>query len=487
MSPSPSSIQIIKIDGSRFVFDYDAFNYIINKNNKCKDLPVGVIIINGPLRTGKSFFTNFIIRHLKNNNIEQSNYFVDYFVSRRGTDIQTLGIWALDEIFIYNDMAIVLMDTQGIFDLELNQAMTIALISLSTIMSSYQIYNLDKRIQEDHLCNMAYFSAYSSLISNTNNCKIGQTLCLLVRDWANFENNYDLNRCDIETEKYKNDFLGITKNMDVVKKETRKKISDTYDNVVVRLCPHPGYLVTEGKFSGKLSEIREDFIIHVDHIINKILQDLKPKRIGTGQVLLCRELPNYLKEYVTLYENVKESLPEAMTILETTEKICQDNARTKTVHFYKEKMLSQLRIKRMTKEDIEAWNKSCSRDANKYFKKLYIMGSPESIQNVKKNIMNDIENEYQQFLLMARDKNIFNFIYDNIMNMINYILNGNILTEFFVKNIMFLLIIMYIFTAFLPFGSEIIASVIRYSFCIFVGIHLSFYVRDNQIEHKQRA
>ncbi len=477
------SVQIIRIEGSKFIFNYDIFNSIVEQNEKTHNLPVAVIIINGALRSGKSFFSNFIIRYmrnLENPGTEGTNDTLrDYFTSRRGADVQTLGVWALNKIFIHEGKAIILMDTQGIFDQELNQAMTIALISLSTIVASYQIYNLDKRIQEDHLCNMAYFSAYSSLISNTDNTKIGQTLCMLVRDWQNYENNFDLDKCDIEAENYKKDCLQGTQLMDLIKIETRKKIYATYDNVVVRLCPHPGHLVTEGQFSGKLSEIRDDFKIHVEHIISEMLKNIETKRISGKQILLCRELPGYMKEYVMLYENVKDSLPEAMTILETTEKICQENARTKTLHYYKEKMMSRLKIKNMTTEDINAWHKGCVRESNKYFKKMYILGKDDDIIKIKKIIMQDIEIEYHQFLLMAKEKNIFIIVSD----MFRYLSYHDFTNMSFIKNAFVVLAFIYIISLSLPFGGNLLAMIIKYIACIFTGIWLSQYVNEKKNEH----
>jgi hypothetical protein len=473
------SVQIIRIEGSKFIFDYELFDSIVKQNEACSNLPVAVIIINGALRTGKSFFSNFVIKHLNKNNLDENNLeegndqvLKDYFVSRRGADVQTLGVWILNKIFIHNGKAIVLMDTQGIFDQELNQAMTIALISLSTIISSYQIYNLDKRIQEDHLCNMAYFSAYSSLVSNTDNTKIGQTLCLLIRDWQNYENNFDLEKCDIEADNYKNDFLQDNGLTDKIKIDTRKKIYDTYDDVVVRLCPHPGHLVTEGQFSGKLSEIRDDFKIHVEHIISEILDKIKPKRISGTQNLLCRELPNYMQQYVMLYENVKDSLPEAMTILETTEKICQENARTKTLHFYKEKMLSRLRSRSMTSGDIEVWHKGCLREAQKYFKKMYIMGKDTDIESVRQIISSDIECEYKQFLMLAQEKTILT----SILNMVTQIINLMSTNFSSVQNgLIILCIILYFLSSFIPLSfipsnGDFLGTMIRYSVCFLSGV-----------------
>lgn len=470
------SVQIIRIEGSKFIFDYELFDSIVKQNETCGDLPVAVIIINGALRTGKSFFSNFIIKYLNNvsnvsNGLEISDNQIlkDYFVSRRGADVQTLGVWILNKIFVHNGKAIVLMDTQGIFDQELNQAMTIALISLSTIISSYQIYNLDKRIQEDHLCNMAYFSAYSSLVSNTDNTKIGQTLCLLVRDWQNYENNFDLEKCDNEAESYKIDFLQDVGLTDKIKIDTRRKIYDTYDDVVVRLCPHPGHLVTEGQFSGKLSEIRDDFKIHVEHIITEMLNKIEPKRISSTQKLLCNELPKYMQQYVMLYENVKDSLPEAMTILETTEKICQENAKTKTLHFYKDKMSSRLRSRSMTVDDIEAWHKGCLREAQKLFKKMYIMGKDDDIDSVKKMILDEIELEHKQFLLMAQEKNILISMSNSLIQMI-YHFGANYGNYSLIQSGFIFLGIMYIISMFLPLGGEYLGMMIKYIACVLSGV-----------------
>ena len=58
------SVQVIKIEDTEFVFNYDAVKKIIDANPECSDLPVAIIIINGALRTGKSFFNNFVIRYL---------------------------------------------------------------------------------------------------------------------------------------------------------------------------------------------------------------------------------------------------------------------------------------------------------------------------------------------------------------------------------------------------------------------------------------
>jgi hypothetical protein len=55
------------------------------------------------------------------------------------------------------------MDTQGMFDNESTMTLTAQIFGLSTLVSSFQIYNVDKRIQEDNLQHLALFSEYGRM------------------------------------------------------------------------------------------------------------------------------------------------------------------------------------------------------------------------------------------------------------------------------------------------------------------------------------
>jgi atlastin len=45
------------------------------------------------------------------------------------------------------EVAVLLMDTQGMFDNETSMNLTACIFGLSTLLSSYQIYNVQNRIQ----------------------------------------------------------------------------------------------------------------------------------------------------------------------------------------------------------------------------------------------------------------------------------------------------------------------------------------------------
>lgn len=169
-----------------------------------EDMKVAIFSVVGAFRTGKSFVLDLFLRYLRhasaqrmlqsaresdeeskeawkdwvmagvdtgsqttlegNSNMEQT-YGEKGFSWRAGRKRNTTGIWMWETPFIRKsqtgeDIAIFLIDTQGMFDSETSQMLTASIFGLSTLLSSYQIYNVDKRVQEDNLQHLALFTEY---------------------------------------------------------------------------------------------------------------------------------------------------------------------------------------------------------------------------------------------------------------------------------------------------------------------------------------
>jgi len=73
--------------------------------------------------------------------------------------------------------AVLLMDTQGMFDNESTMTLTAQIFGLSTLVSSFQIYNVDKRIQEDNLQHLALFSEYGRMALMPPSAKVCSMRC----------------------------------------------------------------------------------------------------------------------------------------------------------------------------------------------------------------------------------------------------------------------------------------------------------------------
>lgn len=69
------------------------------------------------------------------------------FAWRGGQERQTTGMWMWSEPFIRRvsrcseEIAILLMDTQGLFDNDTTMALTTQIFGMSTLISSYQVVN----------------------------------------------------------------------------------------------------------------------------------------------------------------------------------------------------------------------------------------------------------------------------------------------------------------------------------------------------------
>lgn len=101
------------------------------------------------------------------------------FKWRYGNDRQTTGMWLWSEPFIRalpnggGKVAVLLMDTQGLFDSKVAQMLTTQIFGLSTLLSSYQIFNVCPRLTENELQNVAVFAEFARIAATGANAGVG--------------------------------------------------------------------------------------------------------------------------------------------------------------------------------------------------------------------------------------------------------------------------------------------------------------------------
>lgn len=195
--PSPRPLQIIRLGTAEenFSFHLEQANLDSIMAQVPSDMKVAVVSVVGAFRTGKSFLLTFLLRYLRygselddsedwmtaagdlrEGNINEKvlagddgrNALESSFQWRAGKERTTTGIWMWSEAFVRRvangeEVAVLLMDTQGMFDNETSMNLTACIFGLSTLLSSYQIYNVQNRIQEDNLQHLALFSEYGRI------------------------------------------------------------------------------------------------------------------------------------------------------------------------------------------------------------------------------------------------------------------------------------------------------------------------------------
>ncbi|KAH9380218.1 hypothetical protein HPB48_003300 [Haemaphysalis longicornis] len=245
--------------------------------------------------------SGFFLRYMRS--ADKDNWLGDVdaplsgFKGRGGCDGDTKGIWVWSEAFLVetphgDQIAVLLMDTQGTFDCESTTKDCATIFALSTMISSVQVYNLSQNIQEDDLQYLQYFADYGQIALKAT--KPFQKLLFLVRDWSYpYDLNYGAQGGKLLLQKR----LDITPKMPKQLSALRQHIRFCFSDIDCFLLPHPGEKVaTEKYFDGRLSGIAETFKHHLKELVPSILapDKLIVKEIH-GRKVSCTQLLEYFK------------------------------------------------------------------------------------------------------------------------------------------------------------------------------------------------
>lgn len=252
-----------------------------------------------------------------------SNEALSGFSWKSGSDRHTTGIIIWSDVFLYDapngdKIAIILMDTQGLFDRHSSATDNSRIFSLSTLISSVQIFNLFNHIQEDHLQYLQFATDYAKFAMTNNgeqHTKPFQNLMFLIRDW-NFPDDYEYglqgghNLLKV--------ILKIENSQLPELKSLRQYIFESFDEISCFLMPHPGTVVaTKKNYDGQWSQIETDFVDQLKDLVKILLSPdkLTVKKIN-GQDVQVNEFYLYISEYIQMFKS--QDLPEPQTIFEAT-------------------------------------------------------------------------------------------------------------------------------------------------------------------------
>lgn len=239
------------------------------------------------------------------------------FKWQNGRHPKTLGIWMWSEVFTHDypngdKIAIILMDTQGIFDRHTSIRDCTTIFSLSMMLSSVQCYNVMNNIHEHDLQHLQMFSEYGRLVSTqADGEKPFQYLLFTVRDWSYPEEiDYGWHGQQIIEE-----IFTKTDDQSHEIRMLRDQISSNFQEIAAFLLPHPGFHVArDRKFNGNLTLIDAEFKQYVRELASSLLapENLVIKTIN-GKRIRARDFSNYLQAYLNVFTG--DSLPKPTNLL----------------------------------------------------------------------------------------------------------------------------------------------------------------------------
>mmetsp|Transcript_13041 Transcript_13041/g.19909 ORF Transcript_13041/g.19909 Transcript_13041/m.19909 type:complete len:564 (+) Transcript_13041:131-1822(+) len=426
--------QIVSIgseeDKYSFTFHEEKLNAIMSK------IPAGwkvsVVSVVGAFRTGKSFVLSWFLQYLHYTNKKDLSPNAKWFEEveflgnegfnwRGGSERNTTGIWIWSEPQFFQkesgeQIAVLLVDTQGMFDNETTMGLTASIFGLSTLLSSYQIYNVDKRIQEDNLQQLALFSEYARMAMTSHgtdesepigkNNRPFQQIEFLVRDWQNFEEEEDFEKMQEEMEEYLQKVIAEREATDL--KETREQIVSCFEKITCYGLVHPGPAVTKKKYAGDIKSVDPTFVELLDRYCRRIFnpETLVPKIIH-GRELTSVELSSYFKAYADLF-TTGATFPEAGTLLNATAQANNTNAVTLSLEDYKQKMnriagpncSNYVRPEELKELHREVMGKSMST-----FKSIANFGGQRHIEEAREKLLHEVDETFLVYTKLNESRN----------------------------------------------------------------------------------
>ncbi len=504
---SGHAVRIISIDekGEAFKLDELALKSILEKIPD--ELKVSIVSVVGAFRTGKSFLLDLFLRYLKatngrkdflveeeadqswltRNNIQEAAAVLEGnmnnsnvnttqvkdtprgFGWKSGKDRCTTGIWMWSEYFVREipkddehreeggeKIAILLLDTQGMFDSSTGQMLTASIFGLSTLISSYQIYNLDKRIQEDNLQHLALFSEYGRVVFTQErkdslkqmdmpkideselleeeetierpssaaggpikhrlssyalqSSRPFQRLELLVRDWQNFEDeDAAMEQLRKGMRSYLDQVLNERSQKDL--KQVREQIHDCFETVSCFLLPHPGFDITKKDYNGDLTKLRPSFQrLLAEYVQLVFAARLVPKKIH-GRSVTSSELYQFVRAYATLFKEAK-IFPEAKTLLAATSEANNRSAVDLGLRAYRSVMDIAVGPNKpyLDESKLKEQHKAAKHAAITKFSSVATLGARTDIMKFKHILESEIEEKYKEYLEANKLRDPFSFV-----------------------------------------------------------------------------
>lgn len=344
--------------------------------------------------------------------LESKNHRLDGFKWSGGTERVTTGILIWPEVFKYDHedgrkIAIILIDTQGIFDNRTTMKDNTTIFALSTLLSSVQIFNVMQNISENDLHHLQLFSEYGRFAAEQGKSKPFQNLMFLVRDW---QNPLDFAYGSVEGLKYVTKYFEKTDDQGDEQKSTRDHITSCYANIGCFLMPFPGISVsTNQNFNGNLESIEGDFKQQLRSLVPELLapEKLVVKKIG-GISLTCADFLEYFKQYLEIF--CGDEIPKPKTLMEANAWAHNIGRLTKSKEYYA-KVIEALDT--TLKESDEKLNEdhNVAKKVACGLLENTLLGSPDMILKVKSDLENYITKEFQILL----DKNSKKWSTENIL------------------------------------------------------------------------
>jgi len=436
----PRPLQIVKIDleTNSVVIGEEELAEVQEALNRTGCTKVSVVGVMGAFRTGKSFLLDLMLRYLKYDGAKVNNGETECTVpewilqrevpewaiecgsslneGREGNDSQekegfvwrpgmekcTQGVWVWSEAFVRKagdeDVAVLLMDTQGAWDAQMTKEQSATVFGLTTLMTSRLIYNVSKQIQQDKIDNLLYFTDFAQAAlrakgdlseSRRDAMRPFQTLEFLVRDWPHFAQDEKLDSGREMMVKHLGQYLDQSEDTSSV-----ESLRAMFSDIDVWCLPHPSLQIERQSWDGDLSVVEAEFWRFLNTYMTKIFSAEQLRANTTlGEPVTVDTFCSVLVEFTRAF---RDAAPQAKTFAQAMETSTSLLARDVALKLFKRSMRQRMDKGAMSMEDFDKLAFDTAKMVQIEFSSRALFGSDEGIASVNKVLKESVAEETQR-------------------------------------------------------------------------------------------
>ena len=239
-----------------------------------------------------------------------------------GTTPNTKGILLWDEPFVVHgkdgrEMCLLIMDTQGLWDYDTPNEFNVCIFGLSSILSSFLIFNSKGFLNTEQLKTFSNLSEFSKGIASQ--MKSFQQLDFLIRDFTDYNTDTDDRK---KANVYNREELRRLRMKPQTKREM-ERIESCFEQFDMFCLPRPGD-IDATNYDGSIKKINPLFMCILSDYIVRIMKSIEPRRIN-GEELTVEAFAQYdHNPYVTtrfaikcsdLFSN-QDTFPDSSSVLD---------------------------------------------------------------------------------------------------------------------------------------------------------------------------
>jgi len=401
---------------------------------------IAIVSVMGAYRTGKSFLLDLFLRYLRHQEtvstsrtelpsgvsgssclppwlVNEGDHVIEGtssnhdklgFEWRGGMDKVTEGIWLWSRPYVINRMVklaggsesaqkvcVILLDSQGAFDSKMTKDQSATIFGLTAVLSSLQIYNISKQLQEDTIENLHYFmecagSCMRYLQPATEGVEdikptVFQSLQFLIRDWANFESDWSPGECEYQMK------MHLIQHLDEAKdKATPEALKKMFSDISLWMLPHPGLQVNRPSWNGKITDLDPEFVKLLDLYVQRVFSASLTGRVILGKPLTSSTFVEVVSTFVDAFVDLVPKGVNLATALARTTNLLTKEQCLVDYRIALGNALESNNGKGLADEDLEKIQAETRSEVLMSFQKSTNFGPPEEREVVKKELVAEL-------------------------------------------------------------------------------------------------